>query len=155
MANNVKERAAVIAQPILDDLDMELVDIEYKKEGQNWVLRVFIDNDEGVGLEECSLVSERLSQKLDEEDPIPGFYYLEVSSPGAERPLKNAKDFEGAVGKNVYVKTYEQVDGKKVFEGLLTAYEGGEVTINIREKTRTKAFQVPERLIATARLSVL
>ncbi|QQK76347.1 ribosome maturation factor RimP [Salicibibacter cibarius] len=155
MSKNVKENVATIAKPILDDLNMELVDVEYKKEGKNWVLRMFIDHPDGVGLEECSLVSERMSQKLDEEDPIEGFYYLEVSSPGAERPLKNAKDFQEAIGKNVYLKTYEHVDGRKTFTGELTAYEDGEITINIREKARTITFHVPERLIANARLSVL
>lgn len=155
MSANVKENVATIANPILDELSMELVDVEYKKEGKNWVLRMYIDHPDGIGLEECSLVSERMSQKLDEEDPIQGSYYLEVSSPGAERPLKNAKDFQGAVGKNVYIKTYEQIDGRKTFTGELVAYEDGEITINIREKTRTIAFQVPERLIANARLSVL
>lgn len=155
MSANVKENVATIANPILDELSMELVDVEYKKEGKNWVLRMFIDHPDGIGLEECSLVSERMSQKLDEEDPIQGSYYLEVSSPGAERPLKNAKDFQGAVGKNVYIKTYEQIDGRKTFTGELVAYEDGKIKINIREKTRTIAFQVPERLIANARLSVL
>lgn len=77
-----------LVQPILVDLHLELVDIEYVKEGKNWFLRLFIDKDTGVDIEECGLVSERLSEKLDEIDPIPHNYFLEVSSPGAERPLK-------------------------------------------------------------------
>ncbi|MBB6449272.1 ribosome maturation factor RimP [Geomicrobium halophilum] len=155
MSKNVKDNVRMIATPILEDLHMELVDIEYKKEGKHWFLRLLIDHPDGVGLEECSLVSERVSEKLDEEDPIEGAYYLEVSSPGAERPLKNAADFQKAVGRNVYVKTYEKIGGQKTFEGQLTAYEEGYLTINIRDKTRTQAFHVPEKIVANARLSVL
>ena len=77
-----------MVQPILDGLQLELVDVEFVKEGQNWFLRVFIDSDKGVDIEECAKVSEALSEKLDEADPISQNYFLEVSSPGAERPLK-------------------------------------------------------------------
>ncbi|MCG4627855.1 ribosome maturation factor RimP, partial [Anaerostipes hadrus] len=83
------------------------------KEGKNWFLRVYIDKENGVDIEECGLVSERLGEKLDEADPIPHNYFLEVSSPGAERPLKKARDFERAVGRTVLVKTYEPLDGEK------------------------------------------
>lgn len=83
------------------------MDIEYVKEGQNWFLRLYIDKDDGVDIEECGIVSERLSEKLDEIDPIPHNYYLEVSSPGAERPLKKPSDFTKAIGKNVHVKTFQ------------------------------------------------
>lgn len=79
--------------PILEDLNLELVDIEYVKEGKNWFLRLFIDKENGVDIEECGIVSERLSEQLDELDPIPHNYFLEVSSPGAERPLKKKQTF--------------------------------------------------------------
>ena len=83
-----------LVTPILDDLSLELIDMEYVKEGSNWFLRIFIDKDSGVEIEECGIVSERLSEKLDEIDPIQHNYFLEVSSPGAERPFKKEKDFE-------------------------------------------------------------
>lgn len=88
MSKKVTDTVQVMAQPILDDLQLELVDIEFVKEGQNWFLRVFIDSENGVDIEECAKVSEALSEKLDEADPITQNYFLEVSSPGAERPLK-------------------------------------------------------------------
>jgi len=124
------------------------------KEGKNWFLRVFIDKDSGVDIEECGLVSERLSEKLDEIDPIPYNYFLEVSSPGAERPLKKDKDFEKAIGKNVFIKTYEQIDGEKTFEGKLTDYSNGQLTIEMLIKTRKKTIQIPMNKVANARLAV-
>lgn len=143
-----------LALPIVNELNLELVDIEYVKEGKNWYLRVFIDKEDGVDIEECGLVSEKLSEKLDEIDPIPHNYFLEVSSPGAERPLKKEKDFERAVGKNVYIKTYEPIEGEKVFEGILTKYDGEVLTIEVKVKTKKKTINIPKNKIANARLAV-
>lgn len=89
--SKVTEEVEQLVTPILSDLQLELVEIEYVKEGKDWFLRVFIDKETGVDIEECGVVSERLSEKLDEIDPIPYNYFLEVSSPGAERPLKKNK----------------------------------------------------------------
>lgn len=152
--SKVIEVVEEIAGPIVNELNLELVDIEYVKEGKNWFLRVFIDKDSGVDIEECGLVSERLSEKLDEIDPIPYNYFLEVSSPGAERPLKKDKDFEKAIGKNVFIKTYEQIDGEKIFEGKLTDYSNGQLTIEMLIKTRKKTVQIPMNKVANARLAV-
>lgn len=143
-----------LAAPIVEELNLELVDIEYVKEGKNWFLRVYIDKDNGVDIEECGVVSEKLSEKLDEIDPIPYNYFLEVSSPGAERPLKKTRDYEKAVGKNVFIKTYEPIDGEKTFEGVLTDFNGEEVTIDILIKTRKKSIKIPMEKIANARLAV-
>jgi ribosome maturation factor RimP len=94
--SKVTEVVEELAQPIIQELELELVEIEFVKEGKNWFLRVYIDKENGVDIEDCGIVSERLSEKLDELDPITQNYFLEVSSPGAERPLKKAKDFEKA-----------------------------------------------------------
>ncbi|KIP22584.1 Ribosome maturation factor RimP [Anoxybacillus ayderensis] len=144
-----------LVTPIVTDMGLELVDIEYAKEGKNWFLRVFIDSPTGIDIDQCGVVSERLSEKLDEIDPIPHNYFLEVSSPGAERPLKKAKDFERAVGKNVYVKTYEPIDGQKEFEGLLTAFDGQTVTVEVKVKTKKKMVTIPYEKVASARLAVI
>ncbi|KFZ43272.1 ribosome maturation factor RimP [Anoxybacillus flavithermus] len=144
-----------LVTPIVTEMGLELVDIEYVKEGKNWFLRVFIDSPTGIDIDQCGVVSERLSEKLDEIDPIPHNYFLEVSSPGAERPLKKAKDFERAVGKNVYVKTYEPIDGQKEFEGLLTAFDGQTVTVEVKVKTKKKAITIPYEKVASARLAVI
>lgn len=130
-----------IVTPILDDMSLELIDMEYVKEGSNWFLRIFIDKDSGVDIEECGIVSERLSEKLDEIDPIPHNYFLEVSSPGAERPLKKDKDFEKAIGKNVYVKTYEPLNGEKAFEGTLLSYTSDQLSLEVTIKTRKRRLK--------------
>ncbi|OCA83802.1 ribosome maturation factor RimP [Pseudobacillus wudalianchiensis] len=152
--SKVVETVEQLVTPITEELDLELVDIEYVKEGKNWFLRVYIDKETGVDIEECGMVSERLSEKLDETDPIPYNYFLEVSSPGAERPLKKIRDYERAVGKRVHVKTYEPIDGEKTFEGTLLSFEQEELVIEYLVKTRKKQVTIPLEKIAKARLAV-
>lgn len=154
MSNHVTSMTERLVQPILEDMNLELVDIEYKKEGQNWYLRVFIDKEGGVDIEECGQVSEQLSEKLDEEDPIEIPYFLEVASPGAERPLKTEADFQRYVGEYVYMKLYEPIDGEKEFEGTLKSFENSVAIVEIRIKTRKKELEVPYRKIAKANLAV-
>ncbi|WP_141433452.1 ribosome maturation factor RimP [Bacillus sp. 03113] len=152
--SKVVETVEQLVLPILDEMQLELVDIEYVKEGREWFLRVFIDKDNGVDIEDCGIVSEKLSGKLDELDPISHNYFLEVSSPGAERPLKKSKDFEKAIGKNVFIKTFEPLDGEKSFEGILTQFDGQFVSIEVKIKTRKKNVEIPYEKIANARLAV-
>jgi ribosome maturation factor RimP len=141
-----------IARPILEEEGLELVELEYKKEGQTRFLRIFIDReDRPVDLEDCSRASERLSQALDEADPIPEAYVLEVSSPGAERPLKKERDFQRAVGKHVRVTTFEPIGGQKTFEGVLTYYDGERLTV--REKKNS--VEIPLDKVAKARLAIV
>ncbi|MFB3168729.1 ribosome maturation factor RimP [Neobacillus sp. 179-C4.2 HS] len=153
--SKVTEVVEELTQPILQELDLELVEIEFVKEGKNWFLRVYIDKENGVDIEDCGTVSERLSEKLDELDPITQNYFLEVSSPGAERPLKKAKDFEKAIGKNVFIKTYEPIDGEKGFEGKLLDYDGQTVKVEMKIKTRKKIIEIPFEKVASARLAVI
>ncbi|MCL6573388.1 MAG: ribosome maturation factor RimP [Bacillus sp. (in: Bacteria)] len=152
--SNVTEIIEEIAAPIFQELGLELVEVEYVKEGKNWFLRIYIDSDKGIDIEDCGIVSERLSEKLDELDPIPHNYYLEVSSPGAERPLKKDKDFEKAVGKNIFIKTYEPIDGEKNFEGKLLEFDGQTLKIEVKIKTRSKVIEIPFGKVAKARLAV-
>ncbi|MGM9949758.1 MAG: ribosome maturation factor RimP, partial [Lysinibacillus sp.] len=98
--SNVTSMIEELVTPITTELNLELVDVEFVKEGRNWFLRVYVDTPEGgIDIDQCAQVSERLSLVLDEKDPIEQNYYLEVSSPGAERPIKKEADFEKAVGK--------------------------------------------------------
>ncbi|OZI11528.1 ribosome maturation factor RimP [Bacillus sp. FJAT-42315] len=152
--SKVIEIVEELVTPITEDLNLELVDIEYVKEGKNWFLRIYIDKETGVDIEECGIVSERLSEQLDEKDPIPYNYFLEVSSPGAERPLKKTKDFERAIGKRVHVKTYEAIDGEKAFEGTLLSYDQASLTVEYMVKTRKKQVEIPMEKVAKARLAV-
>jgi ribosome maturation factor RimP len=153
--SKVTEVVEELAQPIIQELELELVEIEFVKEGKNWFLRVYIDKENGVDIEDCGTVSERLSEKLDELDPITQNYFLEVSSPGAERPLKKAKDFQMAIGKNVFIKTYEPIDGEKGFEGELLYYDGQTVKVEMKIKTRKKVIEIPFEKVASARLAVI
>ncbi|MDM5332763.1 ribosome maturation factor RimP [Ureibacillus composti] len=144
-----------LVTPILEELNLELVDIEFVKEGRNWFLRIYIDTPEGgIDIDQCALVSERLSVLLDENDPIEQNYYLEVSSPGAERPLKKESDFEKAVGKFIYVKTYEPIKDLKEFQGYLTAYTEQGLEMEVRIKTRKIKLLVEKEKVAKARLAI-
>ena len=154
MSKKVTEIVEELALPILEELNLELVEVEYVKEGKNWFLRIFIDKEGGVDIEDCGTASEKLGEKLDEADPIQQNYFLEVSSPGAERPLKKEKDFQKAIGRNVYIKTYEPILSEKEFEGKLTAFDGVEVTLEVRIKTRVKTVVIPYEKVAKARLAV-
>ncbi|EGL81946.1 Ribosome maturation factor rimP [Caldalkalibacillus thermarum TA2.A1] len=155
MASNVVELTKTLVLPILEEKALELVDVEFKKEGRKWYLRVYIDKPGGVDIEDCSAVSESLSAKLDEVDPIDQAYFLEVSSPGAERPLKNEEDIRRAVGKFIYVTTYEPVEGQKAFEGRLIQFDGENLTIEIKVKHTTKTVDIPYAKVAKARLAVV
>src|SRR5699024_88543 len=143
-----------LVQPILQDKNLELVDVEYVKEGPNWFLRVYIDKEGGVNLTECSEVSEELSEQLDQKDPIKQEYFLEVSSPGVERPLKTKPDLENDVNKNIYVSRYAPIEGEKEFEGALKTFENNQATIEYKVKTRIKEVTIPFEKIAKARLAV-
>lgn len=150
------DRVTDIAQPIAEELGYELVDVQYVKEGKNWFLRVYIDKLGGVDLDDCTSFSERISEVLDTEDPdpIPHAYYLEVSSPGAERPLKKEEDFQNAVGKYIHVSLYQQVDSENAFEGIFKELTDDTVTLVIRIKTREKEIVIPRSNIAKARLAI-
>lgn len=145
----INDLAADLIKPFLEENDMELVDIEFIKEGKNHYLRVFIDKPGGVTLDDCKLVSDELSNSLDREDPIEQSYFLEVSSPGVERPLKKEADFERFKGHKVKIKTYTPVEGKKVFEGILKEFSEGNINIEIKEG---KSFLIPYDKVAKANL---
>ena len=125
----VESKTEELVLPIVTEKNFELVDVEYVKEGANWYLRVYIDKENGIDIDDCVYVSRALEQKLDEEDFIAEAYILEVSSPGLTRPLKKEKDFLRNIGKRVEVKLYQAKDGWKEFEGELKKYEKDEVTI--------------------------
>ncbi|WOV86085.1 ribosome maturation factor RimP [Sporosarcina oncorhynchi] len=153
--SKITEDVEKLVSPIVQDLELELVDVEFLKEGRDWFLRVYIDTPEGnIDIEQCAQVSERLSEELDRTDPIPQNYFLEVSSPGAERPLKKEEDFLKAVGQYVFIKTYEPINGMKEFEGHLLAYGPETAEVEIRIKTRKLKVEIAKEKIALARLAI-
>lgn len=144
-----------LAKPIVEELKLELVDVEFVKEGRDYFLRVYVDTPVGnIDISQCAQVSEKLSELLDVKDPISQNYYLEVSSPGAERPLKKDSDFEKAVDQYVHIKSYEAIDGRKVFEGYLTSYSDEGAALNMLIKTRKIKVLIPKEKIAMARLAI-
>lgn len=124
----IEDKVEEICQPIVDSLGLSLIDVEYKKEGSNYILRVIIDKPEGVNIDDCESVSRRLDEKLDEIDPIEQSYSLEVQSPG-ERNLKKDKEFEYFRGRDVEIKLYEPIDSRKLFEGKLIGLDNGMIRI--------------------------
>lgn len=117
--SRIAEQVKELAQPLADELGLELFDVEYVKEGGDWILRVTIDSLSGISHAECEAMSRKLDEVLEAKDPVPGAYMLEVSSPGAERPLRDERDFQRFQGHRVLVKTYAPVDGKKEWTGEL------------------------------------
>lgn len=154
MSLSVKESTEKLIKPILQKKKLELVDIEYVKEGPDWFLRIYIDKPGGVTIDECGEVSGELGEKLDEEDIIKGSYFLEVSSPGVERPLKTKKDIEANVGKNIFVTLYVHIDGEKEYEGLLKDFKDDVLTIEYQVLSRKKEVEIPYDKIAKARQAV-
>lgn len=153
--SKITEEVQKLVSPIVKDLELELVDIEFVKEGRDWFLRVYVDTPEGnIDIEQCAQVSERLSEELDRTDPITQNYFLEVSSPGAERPLKKEEDFHKAVGQYVFIKTYEPINGMKEFEGYLLSYGSDIAEMEIRIKTRKLQVKIEKEKIAFARLAI-
>ncbi|MBC5635999.1 ribosome maturation factor RimP [Ornithinibacillus sp. BX22] len=154
MSSQVVKTTEELVRPILEEKNLELVDIEYVKEGKNWFLRVFIDKEGGIDITECGEVSEQLSEKLDDVDPIQEAYFLEVSSPGVERPIKTVEDFAKSINKNVYVKLFEPINGEKAYEGILVNFSNNVATIEYKVKTRKHQVEIPFEKIAKARLAV-
>ena len=146
----VEELVLDLAEPIVETKGLELVDVEYNKEGDNWILRVFIDKEGGIDLEDCEQVSEELSTHLDVEDPIDHSYLLEVSSPGLDRPLRTDEDFARFAGELVEVSTYAPVDGQKEFVGELAGLEDGNVKLLIDEEE----VLIPRNKVAQTKLTV-
>ncbi len=128
---NTAERVSEIAGPLVEELGLELIDCEYKKEGGRWVLRLYIDKKGGVGLDDCEAVSRSVEAVLDAEDVIDNAYTFEVSSPGLDRPLKTDRDFVRYEGEDVEVSLYAARDGKKKFVGKLKGRQDGVITLDI------------------------
>lgn len=154
--SSVVETVTELVTPILDERHFELVDAEFVKEGKSWYLRIYIDKPGGINIEECALVSDLLGEKLDNCDPdlIPQAYFLEVSSPGAERPLKKERDYERALNSYIHVSLYQPLEGNKVYEGTMVDLKPDELTLEYMDKTRQKTIVIPRKQIAQARLAI-
>ena len=129
MSKLIEDTVEKIVEELLEGTNIELVTVEYVRE-KDWYLRVFIDKEGGIELDDCQELSGRLGDILDEKDVIKGAYMLEVSSPGLDRELKKEKDFRREQGKKVDVSLYAAEDGNKVLVGVLNGYDGDNMTID-------------------------
>ena len=154
-----EQRTEKLLEPMLQARNFELVDVEYIKEGQNYILRAYIDKEGGITIDDCEVVNRELSDVMDQEDFIPEAYILEVSSPGLGRQLKKERDFIRSMGEDVEIKLYHPVtlmeDGKKIqtkeLLARLTGYEEGKLTLGF-EAEETMTLELKE--IAMIRLAI-
>ncbi len=132
---SVVDKLRELIEPIVKVNNLDFVDIEYIKEGDNWILRVFVENPEGeLTIDHLSNLSRLISRKLDEVDPIDKSYFLEVSSPGVERPLRKIKDYERFAGEEIKISTYRKINETKEFIGKLIGIDENKViTIKLRD----------------------
>ena len=128
-AGNIIERVEEFIAPLLTEMQVELVEVQFRREGHGWVLRLFIDREGGVTLEDCTSVSREVSSYMEVEDPIEHAYHLEVSSPGLERPLKKKGDFVRFAGRMARIKLREKIDNQRVFIGTLKGIENENVLL--------------------------
>lgn len=151
----ITEIAAEMMADFLHQEGYELYNIEFVKEGKDWFLRVYVDMASGegyIGTEDCEKVSRFLSEKLDEEDPIEQNYYLEVSSPGMDRPILTKAHYERYVGSEVEIRLYKGKDGTKNIQGVLDSIEGETVTVTDHDN---KKWELELAEIAKANLAVI
>lgn len=147
---SVSDRVTDMITPLLEGESLELVDVEYKKEGAGWYLRVFIDKPGGVRLADCEKASALISSELDKHDIIPHQYYLEVSSPGVERPLRKPEDFIRFRGSEIVLRTATKFEGSKNFQGTIVDYADDQVVL----ETANGLIEIPHVLISRARLKI-
>ena len=146
----ITEQVAAFAKPVVENFGCELWDVEYVREGSERYLRLYIDKDGGIDIEDCEKVHRAMDPILDEKDPIAESYHFEVCSAGLERPLKRASDFEKFMDSPILVKLYRPRNGLKELPGILRGYEEGRVTLEAGKETIT--FEKSE--VALVRLRV-
>lgn len=150
MGRSVETLIEGIVNEILEDLNIELVDIEFRNEGRSKILRVYIDKENGVSIDDCASISRELGTLLDVNNVINSGYTLEVSSPGLRRPLKEEKDYKRFLGRQIKLKTNKMVENRKNFEGLLKNCNDG----NISVETDGTLYSIPIELITKANLEI-
>ncbi len=140
-AKNIAGRVKELIEPTVNELGYFLWDVEYVKEGAEWFLRITLDSEEGINIEDCEKVHMTISPMLDEEDPIEGSYRLEVSSPGIERDLKNVMHYKACRDWDVELRLYTAIDGRKTVRGILEDYDEDNNTFIINENGNIITFE--------------
>ncbi|MDD4905659.1 MAG: ribosome maturation factor RimP [Methylobacter tundripaludum] len=142
------EHLVNLIEPIVEGLGYECVGIDYNPHPKHGCLRIYIDSEKGILVEDCSKVSHQISGVLDVEDPIPGNYQLEISSPGEDRPFFKISQFEQFIGRKVAVNLFKAIEGRRKITGLIEKIEGDIITLQEADQV----FEVPFRAMSKARL---
>jgi ribosome maturation factor RimP len=150
MAETIIKQVEAVARPVLEELGLELLEVQYRREQNGWVLRLTIDRLDGVSLDDCAAASREIGQLLDIEDFIDQAYNLEVSSPGLDRPLKSIGDFQRFKGRKAKIKTIAPIAGEHVFIGRIEQTEGETIILDVGPKE----VRIPFSEVAKARLEV-
>lgn len=152
----ILDKVKPIIEPIVIEKGCSLVDVEYLKEGSNWFLRVYADKEGGIDLDDCAAISEQLSEAFDQihPDPFPEAYFLEVSSPGAERPLKTEADILVQVGEYIHFDYYFPQHGEKQHDGTLLEVAEEHYVLEVRIKTATRKLEIEKKAVSKARLAI-
>jgi len=144
------QEVRVVVEPILQSQGFELVDLEYQRESRGWVLRIYLDREGGITLDDCTGVSHEVGAVLEVKDVIPNAYVLEVSSPGLTRPLKKPEDYNRFRNQLVKIKLFQPLDGRRNFKGILLGLEGE----TVRVEADGQVFEIPLQSIAKANLEI-
>ena len=145
-----ESRTEALLLPIMEELNFELVDVEYVKEGGSWYLRAYIDKEGGITVNDCEVVARRMNDLLDEQDFIDEAYVLEVSSPGLGRPLKKEKDFARSIGEEVEIRTYRPIHHQKEFTGILKEYDQEKIVIETENEESMEFLRADIALVRLA-----
>lgn len=145
------DNASILTKQPLLDMGYELVEVDYVKELGDYYLRIFAYHEDGIGLEDCEKITRIVSDILDEKDLIPGAYYLEVSSPGLDRPISTNDDFRRSINKDIEVRLYKAIEGIKIYDGKLISYDDDNITIINKEE---KELVIPREAISLVKLVI-
>jgi ribosome maturation factor RimP len=146
----MQEELEQLLSPIINDMGYELWGCEYLSQGKHSVLRIYIDKEDGIGIEDCQQVSKQVSALLDVEDPIPGNYSLEISSPGIPRPLFKSSQYQIYIGQVIHVKTYKSIQGKRKLEGILISASDSNLVLSINNEYQEILFSNIAKAYLTA-----
>lgn len=133
---NIEEKVENLISKTINDLAYDLYDVEYVKEGKDYFLRIYIDSEEGIDLDDCEKVSNAINELIDKEDYIKEQYFLEVSSSGVERVLRKDKHLKANIGKEIIIKLFKQINGKKQYKGILKDFDENFITILEQEEIK-------------------
>ena len=135
--------------PVVESLDYELADLTFEKGGKDWYLMLYIDSENGITMDDCEKVSRKVSEVLDEKDPIEQGYFLEVSSPGIDRPLKKDRHFMASINKKIAIHLFAPLNGKKNFQGVLKTYTPEGLSLELET---VEILELENNIIAKANL---